>query len=188
MASEPITTPKTLWQRWLRIIERFFAIVGVLLVIYHSCFELAIMSSHSMSPTIKGDTIYDGDWVLTEKISYWLRRPQRWEVLTYFDKYGVHIMKRVVGLSGETVHLQDKWIWINGKKLKRPRRLAFLKYYNYGALKVNRKMQCGNGYCVLGDYSSDSLDSRYNGPLAPKKIVGRALLIVWPLSRFGWIE
>src|SRR5258706_10106255 len=112
--------------RWLR---GTLALVGLLMVIYHVGFELSQIVSPSMAPTLRGDASMTGDWVLTERVSYWFRGPRRWEVIALMNKEGVLIMKRVVGLPGERVSLVDGEVRINGQVVKRPASIAGIKYH-----------------------------------------------------------
>jgi signal peptidase I len=47
---------------------------------------------------------------------------------------------------------------------------------------------CGDGYYVLGDELKDSDDSRFNGPVPARRVMGRACRVVWPWKRAGWIR
>jgi len=58
----------------------------------------------------------------------------------------------------------------------------------YGNLTEGKPVPCGDGYYVLGDDLKDSDDSRFNGPVPPHRILGRAWLIVSPRNRFGWVR
>lgn len=183
------STRKRWAQKILRSTERTFAILGLLFVIYHSCFHLSVVSSGSMSPTLQGETFFGGDTILTEKVSFWFRKPHRWEVVLFFDEMGVQVMKRVVGLPGETISLQDTiTVVINGKPIPRPASLQWLKYYAFGLFTGGKTVACNEGYFVLGDDSKDSEDSRYTGPLRRDQIKGRAWMIVWPPSRIRFIN
>jgi signal peptidase I len=69
------------------------AVTGAVLLIYHGCFDLSLITSPSMKPTLKGDIPHGGnDWVLTERVSYWFRKPKRWEVVRFFDDEGNQVM------------------------------------------------------------------------------------------------
>jgi signal peptidase I len=81
------------------------------------------------------------------------------------------------------VSLKDRQVLIDGSPVERPAGLAFLTYYPFGNLFGGKAAPCGEGYYVLGDDSKDSQDSRFEGPVNPERIRGRAWLIVWPLSR-----
>jgi signal peptidase I len=172
----------------LRKAEHGFAAIGVAFVLYSLCFDLSVMISGSMSPTLQGTSSENGDYVLTEKLSYWFRHPRRWEVVTFRNSEGLQVMKRVAGLPGETVSLTNYQVLIDGSPIERPAGLAFLTYYPLGNLSRGEAAPCGEGYYVLGDDSRDSQDSRFEGPVNPQRIRGRAWLIVWPLSRVRFIN
>ena len=175
--------------RWLfRWGEHALALAALLYLLFYLFFDLSVMFSSSMSPTLKGTSVMNGDWVVTEKISYWFRDPHRWEVITFINDDGTRVMKRVAGLPGESVTQSESYqpIEINGQKVEMPKSVD-LKYLRYGNLMGDKPIQCGEGYYLLGDDTRDSEDSRFTGPLPRKRIVGRSWLIVWPLSRFGWV-
>jgi signal peptidase I len=94
----------------------------------------------------------------------------------------------MVGLPGEKVQIEDEFVIINGKKLDRPASLWFLTYYGFGRSRNGAVMECKDGYFVLGDDSRDSNDSRYEGPIEPRWIRGRAWLRVWPWERMGFVN
>jgi signal peptidase I len=178
------------WIRWiLRQTERALALFGLAAIVYLVCFDLSRMTSSSMAPTLWSDDWSDGDLVLTEKVSYWFRQPRRWEVVAFRRPDGHQVMKRVVGLPGETVQLQpDGTIRIDGQPIDRPPELDSLKYYAYGNLALRLTAQCGDGYYVLGDDSRDSDDSRFNGAVRRDRLIGRAWLILAPAEHFGFVN
>jgi signal peptidase I len=129
--------------------------------------------------------VEDGDWILTERVSYWFRDPRRWEVVRFDNSEATPVMKRVVGLPHETVGIGRDTIIIDGEILERPRSTAQVRYYAYGNVSNGQRVDCGEAYYVLGDDSRDSWDSRFEGPVPKAKIAGRVWLRVWPLSRIG---
>ncbi len=180
-------TRRGLVRRLARSLEHGFAILGVVFLAYHVCFNLSVIVSGSMAPALNGESRQDGEWVLTEKVSYWFRAPRRWEVVTFLSKEGNQRMKRVVGLPGEKVSLIDGEVAIGAAVAERPASLAGLKYYAYGALHRGKQADCADRYYVLGDDSKDSQDSRFDGPVSEDAIMGRAWLVVWPLSQFRFV-
>ncbi|MEI8197441.1 MAG: S26 family signal peptidase, partial [Phycisphaerae bacterium] len=66
--------------------------------------------------------------------------------------------------------------------------LAPLEYKAFGNLRGGATQSCGPGYFVLGDDSADSQDSRFDGPVLPARLRSRALLILWPFHRIGWVR
>jgi|SRR5579872_3281382 len=190
MSSEANTsTGLSVKRRIFRAIERAFAVIGFLLVLYHVCFHISVISSGSMSPTLRGEKLFGGDVVLTERPSLWFRKPHRWEVVRFYDETGLEVMKRVVGLPGESVALKDtKTVLINGQVASFPDSLRSLKYYAYGNLMGGRQVACGDGFYVLGDDSADSQDSRYTGPLHGEQIHGRPWMVMWPPSHMRFVN
>lgn len=165
------------------------ALIGLGTIVYFSCFNLSRVTSRSMSPTLRGNDWRTGDLVLAERISYWFRGPRRWEVIAFRSKDGVQVMKRVVGLPGERVQMQrDGQILIDGQPIQRPASLDFPKYFAYGNLINNQSADCGAGYYVLGDFTRDSEDSRFTGPVMPEQLAGRAWLILGPSGRRGFVN
>jgi signal peptidase I len=175
-------------RRFLRAVERVLAFAGLYFIIYHVCFSLDVVSSPSMSPTIQGSSFKSGDWVLSERVSGWFRRPRRWDVVRFVDGEGMIVMKRVIGFGGERVTMEKDQIYIDGNPLTRPSSLKFIKYYPYGNLSRGKACVVRNGYYVLGDLSQDSQDSRFEGPIHTEQVDGRPWLIVWPLQHVRWIN
>jgi signal peptidase I len=137
-----------------------------------------------MSPTLQGDE-HSGDWVLAEKITYRFRKPRRWEVVEFTNYEGLQLMKRLAAFPGESLAIKDHQLQINGTPAAPPNPIT---YYPEGNLTAGKTFHVANGYYVLGDDSIDSQDSRYDGPVPPKKIRARALLILWPPSRIGFVH
>lgn len=177
--------------RWLlRQLERLLAVLGLATLVYFAGFDYSRVTSKSMDPTLQGEDWAGGDRVLTEKFSYWFRSPRRWEVITYRATDGTQIMKRVIGLPGESVRmLRGGRILIDGREIAPPEELDFLTYFPFGNLTSDKPpAQCGDGYFVLGDYSRDSDDSRFNGPVKPQQLTGRPWLILGPSGRRGFVN
>jgi signal peptidase I len=141
-----------------------------------------------MAPTLQGIGAFGGDWVLTEKVTYWFRNPRRWEIVRFLQRDGYTVMKRVAGLPDETVGINDFHVQIDGRELPFPDQLSFIKYYDYGNIGRDRTVKCDGGYFVLGDDSVDSLDSRYEGVLPSNRVQGRVWMILWPPKRIGFVS
>jgi signal peptidase I len=191
MSEAPVPVrPRWRTTRWLlRQAERALALIGLGMIVYFACFDLSRVTSQSMAPTLRGEDWQTGDCVLTEKVSYWLRQPRRWEVMTFRTRDGVQVMKRVIGLPGEHVQLRrGGQIVIDGKPLDVPTELSFLHYFPFGNVIEDQVVDCKDGYYILGDNSQDSDDSRFNGPVWPEQVTGRAWLIVAPAKHRGFIR
>ena len=182
---------QTGWRWFLRLLEHSLAVVGLLAFVYHGGFHLSAVSSHSMAPTLRGESLLQGDVVLSERVSYRFRRPRRWELIMFREEeFYLQVMKRVVGLPGESVRLDDKTqtIFINGIPAPRPAPLHGIHYLAYGNLTGGKSANSSDGYYVLGDFSMDSQDSRWTGPVKPSQIMARPWMIVWPPSRIRFVN
>ncbi len=85
-------------------------------------------------------------------------------------------LKRVIALPGETVQIADGGVVLQGAQLQEPYTPVF-DHSNMKALSV----PVGTVF-VLGDNRAESDDSRSFGPVAQSSIIGKALLVIWPLG------
>ena len=140
-------------------------------------------------------TLHVGDRVLVNKWSYRLHDVHRGDVVVFTkpkDEPASNIndlIKRVIGLPGETVTIANNHVYINGHQLNEP-------YLDAGAVSVAVpgtwactpqapcKIPKGQVW-VMGDNRTDSEDSRYFGPIPESSVVGRAFFRIWPLNRIG---
>jgi signal peptidase I len=143
--------------------------------------------SGSMEPTLKV-----GDRVLVNKLSYDLHSVHRGDIVVFGKppddiSPGIKdLIKRVVGLPGETISTRNGEVYINGSELAEP-------WLPKGQVPVPGGPSCvlqtttipSGEYYVMGDNRGNSEDSRCFGPISGKLIVGRAFVRVWPLSRLG---
>ena len=90
------------------------------------------------------------------------------------------LVKRVIGLPGDHLTSKGNTIYVNGKVLDQT-----WSYYNPVSPAIGNVVVPKNTYFMMGDNHGDSCDSRYWGPLPANLVVGKAVLRIWPLSRFG---
>jgi len=148
--------------------------------------------STSMWPTLKPH-----DRVLVNKLAYDFHPVHEGDIVVFrrppldTDTAVPDLIKRVVGLPGQTIYVANCRVYINGKPLKQPYlprgwQLATSPYCTTWTPSYPNPYKVPLGhYFVMGDNRKDSYDSRYWGPLPSNYIVGRAFLRVWPPSRVG---
>lgn len=91
------------------------------------------------------------------------------------------LIKRVYGMPGEKIAIEDGNIYVNDKKIE--------DKYAYGITSSYEAITLGDDeYFVLGDNRVVSLDSRSIGPVKEKDIKGTTNFIIYPFSRFGVLE
>ena len=92
-------------------------------------------------------------------------------------------IKRVIGLPGETLEIKDSTVYINGQPLEEDYLPADLRFMDFGPITIP-----DDSYFMLGDNRNNSQDSRIWGTLSKDHIIGKAVLIFWPLNRFGLLK
>ena len=179
--------------RGANFVEWVLVIVGAILlalVVKVFLLQAFYIPSLSMYPTLR-----EGDRVLVNKLSYRLHDVNRGDVIV-FERPASEtssnipdLIKRVVGLPGESISFIDGAVYVDGKRLDE-------SYLSDGTVtsSANAPNKCtAEAPCVvpsgqvwvMGDNRSDSKDSRYFGSIDESTIVGRAFVTVWPIGRFG---
>lgn len=137
------------------------------------------------------NTLQNGDRVLVNRLSYRLHEPGRGDVVVLKRFVGAaeerDLIKRVVGLPGETIEFRSCVVYVNGNPLIEP-------YIDPG---IQARDGCGGDQAplvvppetvfVLGDHRGKSSDSRVFGPVSDQMLIGRAFVIIWPMSDWGWL-
>jgi signal peptidase I len=172
------------WQRfaleWLAVI---LVAVGVAVAVRAFVFQTFYIPSGSMEPTLM-----IGDRIIVDKLSYHLHAVGRGDIVVFAtppDEVappGVKdLVKRVIGLPGETISSADGEVWINGKPLSEP-------WLPRGVVTTGIRTQKipADHYFVMGDNRGDSEDSRVFGPISKSLIVGKVVFRIWPLGRIGF--
>jgi len=191
---------------WLRELPVLIVLAFALAIVLKTFVVQAFfIPSGSMEPTL-----LPGDRVLVSKVLY---HPQRGDIIVFEDPHPgpqpdrsviggfVHwlsqglgfarpadedFIKRVIGMPGETVQIKDHAVLIDGASLPEPYLTAEAKRSmgDYGPVTVPP-----DALFVMGDNRGNSSDSRASLGFIPlDRVVGHALVIMWPLSRLGWLH
>lgn len=185
---------------FLDILEVIVFAVGIFFFVY-----LLIMRPHKIKGASMSPNYPDSEYLLTEKVTYYLRQPERGDIVVlvpppaaeneenvscgYAPPAGStpldEFIKRIVALPGETVRIQGSNVYINGRLLDEP--------YLHGVETPPGTFLCEGEeftvpqgeYMVFGDNRPNSSDSRYWGPIKKSEITGRAWIIYWPVNHAG---
>ncbi|MCU1377050.1 MAG: signal peptidase [Acidimicrobiales bacterium] len=128
-------------------------------------------------------TLDKGDRVLVNKVSYHLHDVHRGDLVVFERPPGVpddtpkDLIKRVIGLPGETIESRRGRVYVNGVALDEPY-LDDGVHTDSPALK-RQTVPTGDLF-VMGDNRAHSYDGRYFGPIDADLVVGRAFMRVWP--------
>lgn len=169
----------------LHMVIYVLSILAITYLIIHFVGQRTIVVGYSMR-----DTLQDGDNLIVDKITYRVKDPERFDIIVFPYRYeeDTYYIKRIIGLPGETVQIDDEGqIYINGEVLEE----------NYGrevildpGLAAEPITLGEEEYFVLGDNRNASEDSRFMdvGVIHMDEIVGRAIFRIYPFSSFGKIE
>ena len=161
-----------------------FVLCAVYLVI-HFVGQRTQVQGSSMEPKLSSE-----DNLIVDKISYRFHDPERFDIVVFPFRYeeNTFYIKRVIGLPGETVRIDEKGnILINGEILEE----------SYGKEVIQSPgrayediVLADDEYFLMGDNRNNSTDSRDPsvGNVRRDEIVGRAWLRIWPLDQVGFIE
>jgi signal peptidase I len=159
------------------------AALVIAVVIRTFVFQAFYIPSESMIPTLKV-----GDRVLVNKLSYKLHDPRRGDIVVFKAPPAAatadikDLVKRLVGLPGETIEGRDGHILINGKVLSEPYLPKDVKSRTFGPEKVPP-----DSYFMLGDNRQYSKDSTFFGPIKRNQFIGRVFMRIWPPSHLGFL-
>ena len=185
---------KKLWGFFLDIAEVIVFAVGIFFFVY-----LLIMQPHKIDGQSMMPNFLNAEYLLTEKVTYYLHKPQRGDVVVLRPPPNVsdtdEFIKRIIGLPGETLRLHNGRVYINGQLLNESYIASDVNTNGGSFLADDTDFTVpDNQFFLMGDNREHSSDSRFWGPvplnLSPNSqtegINGRAWLVYWPLPQAGF--
>lgn len=163
---------------WRELLRDLFetVVLAVLLFAGISAVSARVrVDGYSMVPTLK-----NGEYVLVNRLAYRFGQPQRGDIIV-FRRMDEDLIKRVIGLPGDTVRIVDGVVQVNGRTLQEPY-IAAPPHYNGEWLVPEGEL------FVLGDNRNDSSDSHVWGTLPLQSVIGRAIVIYWPPTEWKILE
>lgn len=169
------------WE-WLKAI-----LIALLLavVIRYFLFAPIVVDGQSMMPTLQ-----NSDRLIVNKIGYTISKPERFDIIVFHATSEKDYIKRVIGLSGDTIAYKNDLLYINGEPVEE----AYLEDYKKNAYSLPFTLDftlvdftgvevVPEGHLfVLGDNRQHSKDSRHIGFIPYDNVVGSANVIFWPFS------
>jgi len=171
---------------FLFIFEVIKIVVLALLIVIpirYFIFQPFVIKGNSMEPNF-----HQGDYLIVDEISYRFKEPQRGDVIVfrYPQDTSQRFIKRIIGLPGETVTMNEGEITISEgieeRILDESTYLPRQNYFDNVSLSLNE-----DEYFVLGDNRFASFDSRKWGVLPRDYIVGRVILRTWLPAAMAYI-
>lgn len=169
----------------LSLLLYIVVVFGICFLIITFVGQRSKVSGSSMEPTLS-----DGDNLIVDKISYRIHDPQRFDIIIFPYQYqeNTYYIKRIIGLPGETVYINDAGeIYINGKLLEEDYGLDTIQ--NPGL--ASEPITLGEDeYFVMGDNRNNSTDSRFAsvGEIKRQNIIGKAWVRIYPFNKITVIK
>lgn len=168
-------TKKNFFLDWVMPI--FIAVVLAIFINKFLIFKVYIPSS-SMVPTLNVD-----DRLLVTRV-YHPEKLQRGDIVVFdSDELNETVIKRLIGLPGDTIKIDGTAVYVNGKKLDEP-------YVEYPLESYGTYIVPEGKYFFLGDNRANSNDSRFwkDPYIDADKIQGKAQIKIYPLSQIGFLK
>jgi signal peptidase I len=151
----------------------------ILFVVINAISARIRVDGSSMEPTL-----HTGEFVIVNKLAYKLSKPALGDIIVFHfprDPKQEYI-KRVIGLPGDQVTIQEGKVYVNGQEIVEP-------YISAPPVYPGNSWQVPAGQLfVLGDNRNNSSDSHNWGTVPMDYVVGKALFVYWPLESWGIID
>ena len=178
---------RKIYSFFIDTIQSILVAAAIFLVIYMFLFRPFQVNGESMYPNFK-----DKQYVLTNLITLRFNKPKLGDVLVFKappdpDK---DFIKRVIGMPGDTVMIQNGEVYVNSQKLdESPYLSSDVKTYGGAFLKDGDTVTVpADEYFVMGDNRPYSSDSREWGFVPTKNIIGESMLVYWPINEVEFIH
>ncbi len=160
--------------------SKYIIVIIFVLLFFIFVIGLQQVIGPSMNPTLN-----EGDIIITNKFIYRFKSIERNDVvvISQDEKY---MIKRIVGLPGETVEYQNNDVLINGKAYKET--FTNSETEDFTIQDLGYDVIPEDMYLVLGDNRENSLDSRTFGLISKNQIIGKAWIKIWPISKMKIIK
>ena len=158
---------------FFKVIMKYIIALFISIMVIEYIVALQIVSGESMRPNYR-----DQDILLISKVRYRIFAPQRFDVISFLSKDNIPMMKRVIGLPGDTVRFENNNLYINNELLT--------EYFSRGyTTEFTSGLIPDNYFFVLGDNRERSLDSRSDqlSFVHKDQFIGRVVFRLWRSNR-----
>lgn len=168
------------------ILETVTFVGSLFIVVY-----LFIMGPNQVKGASMEPTFHTGDYILTSKITYKFRTIEHGDVVVFksLKNTDIEFIKRVIGLPGDQILLQNTTVYLNGKPVMENYIADKTNVFEGGFLKEGQAITVPpESIFVMGDNRPRSSDSREFGPIPIKSVIGVVFYRYYPPGKMGWIK
>ncbi len=165
--------------KWIKEYIPYVLVILFVILIRIYVISPVQVDGSSMVPTLK-----DNEILLLKKYDHSLERFDIVVLKYNHDK----LVKRIIGLPGETIMYQNNTLWVNGKQVEEKFLPENIKTANFDLSSIGYTKIPDDYYFVVGDNRGDSLDSRYIGLIPKSNIEGTVTFRLFPFHVFGKID
>lgn len=173
---------------WLEIKEfikdsaKVIIAIAVILFLMLYVISVTQVVGNSMYPTLQ-----NGEILVINKFKYRFQEVKREEIISLKYADTKYLIKRVIGLPGEKLKIEDNVLYINDEVYKEEYISDILEYPDFDLKDLGYDTIPENMYLVLGDNRPDSLDSREIGLIKKEDIIGKISIRFWPINKFKFL-
>jgi signal peptidase I len=168
------------------ILETVVFIGSLFIVVYLFILQPNQVKGASMDPTFA-----TGDYIFTSKVTYKLREPERGDIVVFRSPRNpdIEYIKRIIGLPGDSILIQDTQVYVNGEVLVEDYLAAPTNTWEGGFVENGVPVIVPDGELfVMGDNRPRSSDSREFGTIPLSSIVGQVFYRYFPPKKMGTLD
>lgn len=171
---------------WLSIREFIIDFVKLIIVIVVILFLMIyVVSITQVVGNSMNSTLQNGDVLILNKIKYRFMDIKRGDIISLEYADTKYLIKRVIGLPGDSVSIKNNTLYINDKVYVENYLDEGLEYDDFELSSLGYNTIPDNMYLVLGDNREDSLDSREIGLISKEEVIGKVAFRIWPLNKLA---
>lgn len=171
---------------WLSIREFIIDFVKLIIVIVVILFLMIyVVSITQVVGNSMHSTLENGEVLILNKFKYRFMDIERGDIISLQYADTKYLIKRVIGLPGDSVSIRDNTLYINGELYVESYLDEGLVYDDFELSSLGYDKIPEDMYLVLGDNREDSLDSREIGLIRRDDIIGKVSFRIWPLNKLA---
>ena len=171
---------------WLSIRELLWDTIKLVAVIFVILFLMIyVVSVTQVVGNSMHSTLIDGDVLILSKANYRFFDIKRGDIISLDYEDTKYLIKRVIGLPGDTIEIKDNILYINGEVYEENYLDKGLEYPDFSLSDLGYDTIPEDMYLVLGDNRENSLDSREIGLISKDSVNGKIVLRIWPINKIS---